>query len=245
MPELLVFIPAWNEAPSLPGVLEELANVLPEADVLVVDDGSTDATPDIARAHGAELLSFQQNQGLRAAIAAGYSYADQHGYQLCGRVDGDGQHPAAELARLLNEVRADRCDVAVGSRFVSGEGFENQRYRLQGVRRVGTSVMRGAMRTLLRHPFHDPMSGMYAANRKVIPLLARPYTSEAPEVEALMRISEAGLRLEEVPVQMRERTAGESKLRGRKAVGVVMTVGAALWMGRRLMLRARKEDAGS
>jgi len=240
MPELLVFIPAWNEAPSLPAVLDELAAVLPDADVLVVDDGSTDETPDIARAHGVELLSFQQNQGLRAAIAAGYSYAEQHGYALCGRVDADGQHPAAELARLLDEVRADRCDVAVGSRFVSGEGFENQRYRLQGVRRVGTSVMRGAMRTLLRHPFHDPMSGMYAVNAKVIPLLARPYTSEAPEVEALMRISEAGLRLEEVPVQMRERTAGESKLRGRKAVGVVMTVGAAMWMGRRLMLRARK-----
>ena len=184
--------------------------------------------------------AFSSNQGLRAAIAAGYSYAEQHGYALCGRVDGDGQHPAAELERLLNEVRADRCDVAVGSRFVSGEGFENQRYRLHGARRYGTAFMRGAMRTLLRHPFHDPMSGLYAVNAKAIPLLARPYTSEAPEVEALMRISEAGLRLEEVPVQMRERTGGESKLRGKKAVGVVMTVGAVLWMGRRLMLRDRK-----
>ena len=154
MAELMVFIPAWNEAPSLPGVLDELAAVLPEADVLVVDDGSTDPRRH-RRAHGVELLSFQSNQGLRAAIAAGYSYAEQHGYALCGRVDGDGQHPAAELERLLNEVRADRCDVAVGSRFVSGEGFENQRYRLHGARRYGTAYA-WRHRTLLRHPFHDP-----------------------------------------------------------------------------------------
>ena len=116
----------------------------------------------------------------------------------------------------------------------------NDGYRLHGARRYGTAFMRGAMRALLRHGFNDPMSGMYAVNDKAIPLLARPYSSEAPEVEALLRISEAGLRLEEVPVHMRPRASGESKLRGRKAVGVVVTVAGALWMGRRLMMRDRK-----
>lgn len=240
MSDLLVFIPAWNEAPSLPGVLDELAASLPEADLLVVDDGSTDGTPEIARDRGATVLSFEQNRGLRAAIAAGYGYAEQHEYRFCGRVDGDGQHPAAELARLLDDVRSDRCDVAVGSRFVAAENGGGDGYRLHGARRYGTAFMRRAMRALLRHGFNDPMSGMYAVNAKAIPLLARPYSSEAPEVEALLRISEAGLRLEEVPVHMRPRESGESKLRGRKAVGVVVTVAGALWMGRRLMLRDRK-----
>jgi glycosyltransferase involved in cell wall biosynthesis len=237
MGDLLVFIPAWNEAESLAGVLDELAQALPEADVLVVDDGSTDATAEIARSHGAEVLSFGQNRGLRAGIAAGYAHAARHGYAICGRLDGDGQHPPAELARLVREVREGRCDVAVGSRFASNDDYRPYRYRLDGARRLGTAFMRRAMRLALGRAFRDPMSGMYAVGAAAIPLLARPYTSEAPEVEALMRIGTAGLRLEEVPVEMRSRSAGESKLQGRKAVVVVATVAATLWMGRRMLLR--------
>ncbi len=237
--DTLVFIPAWNEAENLPAVFEDIAADLPGVDVLVVDDGSTDDTAAVARNHGAEVLSFERNRGLRAAIAAGYTYANGHGYAFCGRLDGDGQHPAGELKRLLEDVRAGRCDVAVGSRFVPGEDADAAVYRLHGARRVGTAVMRQAMRALMQQEFHDPMSGMYAVDREAMALLAAPYTSEAPEVEALLRISEAGLRLEEVPVEMRQRASGESKLVGRKAVGVVVTVAGALWMARRLVLRGR------
>ncbi len=239
MPDLLVFIPAWNEEQNLPGVLEELALELPEADVLVVDDGSEDSTAVVARDHGAEVVSFPENRGLRAGIAAGYAYAHEHGYAVCGRVDADGQHPAAELRRLIDEVRAGRCDVAVGSRYLSGADHEPYRYRLEGGRRFGTAVMRRAMAIVLRRPFHDPMSGMYAVGAAATELLARPYTSGAPEVEALMRVSGAGLRLEEVPVQMRPRTHGESKLQGRKAVGLVLTVAGTLIVGLRLLRRHR------
>jgi glycosyltransferase involved in cell wall biosynthesis len=119
----LVFLPAWNEAENLPAVLDELELVLPEADLLVVDDGSIDATAEVARAGGAEVVSFGLNRGLPAGIAAGYAYALQHGYDLCGRVDADGQHPVMELQRLLARVAEGECDVAVGSRFASGEGF--------------------------------------------------------------------------------------------------------------------------
>jgi hypothetical protein len=239
--DTIVFIPAWNEAQNLPGVFGDIAEHVPNVDVLVVDDGSTDDTAAVARNHGAEVLSFERNRGLRAAIAAGYTYANGHGYAYCGRLDGDGQHPAAELARLLADVRAGRCDVAVGSRFAPREDGDADAdpYRLHGARRVGTAVMRGAMRALMQQRFDDPMSGMYAVNREGMALLARPYSSDAPEVEALLRVSEAGLRLEEVPVQMRPRASGESKLVGRKAVGVVVTVAGALWMARRLMLRGR------
>ena len=100
-PDTVVFIPAWNEEENLPGVLAELATVLPDADVLVIDDGSTDATAEIAREAGAIVVSFGENRGLRAGIAAGYREAHERGYAFCGRVDADGQHPAEELARLL------------------------------------------------------------------------------------------------------------------------------------------------
>jgi hypothetical protein len=237
--DVVVFIPAWNEEDNLPAVLDELSAELPGADVLVVDDGSTDATGEVARAHGAHVLAFPENRGLRVGIAAGYAYAHEHGYAVCGRVDADGQHPVAELRRLVEEVRAGRCDVAVGSRYLSGADHAPYRYRLEGPRRFGTAVTRRAMRVVLRRPFHDPMSGMWAVGAAATELLSRPYTSGAPEVEALVRVTNAGLRLEEVPVEMRPRAGGESKLQGRKAVGLVVTVAGTLLVGWRLMRRRR------
>jgi glycosyltransferase involved in cell wall biosynthesis len=226
--ETLVFLPAWNEEANLPGVLEELHRELPDADVLVVDDGSTDATVEVARAHGADVLSFDVNRGLPTVIAAGYRYAADHGYAYCGRVDADGQHPAAELRRLLERVRAGGCDVAVGSRFASGDGYAPYRYQSSGPRRFGTAVLRRSIAVALGKPFLDATSGMYAANADAVRILALPYTTEAPEVQALLRLHDAGLRVDEVPVNMRPRASGESKLRGKKAVLVVLTIAATL-----------------
>jgi glycosyltransferase involved in cell wall biosynthesis len=237
MADTLVFVPAWNEEDNLGGVLTELAAELPEADLLVVDDGSTDGTAAVARAHGADVVSFGENRGLRAGIAAGYGAAAERGYAYCGRVDADGQHPAKELRRLLQLVREGECDVAVGSRFVSGDGYPPYRYEPSPARRLGTGLLRRAMRLRLGRRFGDATSGMYAANAMALPFLAEPYTSGAPEVEGLIRLAEAGLVVEEVPVNMRERAGGESKLRGSKAIRLVLTVVATLlffgWLRRR------------
>jgi glycosyltransferase involved in cell wall biosynthesis len=217
--ETVVFVPAWNEEENLPAVLADLHEVLPDADVLVIDDGSTDRTAEIAREGGAIVLSFGVNRGLRAGIAAGYREAWERGYALCGRVDADGQHPAAELRRLLELVGSGACDVAVGSRFVAGDGYPAYRYLPSPARRVGTALLRRALRARLGRPFGDATSGLVAANRKALPIMAEPYASGAPEVEALLRLHESGLKVEEVPVDMRERASGESKLRGGKGCG--------------------------
>ena len=190
--DTLVFIPAWNEEGNLPAVLAELHGELPDADVLVVDDGSTDGTAAIARELGAEVLSFGENRGLQAGIAAGYEWALERGYAYCGRVDADGQHPAAELRRLLELVRSGATDVAVGSRFVSGPGYAPYRYGPSRVRRLGTGLLRRSMRVALGHSFGDATSGLYAASAKALPVLAEPYTSGAPEVQALLRLARAG-----------------------------------------------------
>ena len=222
--DTLVFIPAWNEEENLPAVLDELHTGLPHAHVLVVDDGSTDATAEVAQAHGAEVLSFGENRGLQEGIAAGYAFAAENDFEFVGRVDADGQHPVEELARLLDIVRDGQADVAVGSRFATGDGYEAYRYEPSRSRRLGTSVLRRAMRAALGRPFHDATSGMYAANRLAMPALGKPYSSGAPEVESLLRLREEGLHVVEVPVHMRERASGESKLRGGKAVRLVFTV---------------------
>jgi glycosyltransferase involved in cell wall biosynthesis len=226
--DTLVFLPAWNEEGNLPAVLDEIRLTLPQADVLVVDDGSTDGTANVAREHGAEVISFEANRGLPAGIAAGYAYAVEHGYAYCVRVDADGQHPVEELVRLLERVRSGACDVAVGSRFASGDGFAPYRYMPSAPRRFGTALLRRSMNVALGRPFYDATSGMYAVNATAMKVLARPYTSEAPEVQALLRLDEEGLRVDEVPVDMRPRASGESKLRGKKAFLVVLTIAGTL-----------------
>jgi glycosyltransferase involved in cell wall biosynthesis len=231
--DTVVFLPALNEEQSLPAVIDELRRELPAVDVLVVDDGSTDDTATLAREGGAEVLTFPENRGLPAAVAAGYEYAARKHYGFCGRVDADGQHPAAELHRLLDLVRAGKCDVAVGSRFVSGDGYAAYRYKPSPARRFGTAVLRRALAVRLGRPFADATSGMYAANAKAFPYLAQPYTTGAPEVQGLLRLAEAGLVVEEVPVDMRERASGESRITGKKAVALVLTVAGTILLYRR------------
>ena len=235
--DTIVFIPAWNEEANLPGVLDELRRELPGADLLVIDDGSTDRTAELARAHGADVHSFGENRGLRIGIATGYREAAERGYAFCGRVDADGQHPVPELRRLLEMVRSGACDVAIGSRFAPGEGYGDDRYRPSAARRLGIGLLQTAMRIRLGRRFHDPGSGMVAANAKAMPVMGVPYTSGAPEVEALMRLNAEGLRVEEVAVEMRARASGESRLRGTKALKLVITVTGTLlffrWMHRR------------
>jgi glycosyltransferase involved in cell wall biosynthesis len=239
MTDTVIFIPAWNEEDNLPAVLDALSEEIPEADILVVDDGSTDGTAEVAREHGAVVHSLGTNQGLRVGIAEGYRWALDHDYAYCGRVDADGQHPARELARLLALVKADTCDVAVGSRFVSGDGYPAYRYLPSPARRFGTGLLRRAMRLVLDRPFGDATSGLYAVNAKALPLLAKTFVSGAPEVEALIRVAEAGLRLEEVPVTMAPRASGESKLRGSKAVKLVVTVIGTLLAAKLIRSRRR------
>ena len=242
MNDTVVFIPAWNEERSLPGVLAAARDSLPGADLLVIDDGSTDGTADAAREGGADVVSFGVNRGLRKGIAEGYRQALARGYAYCGRLDADGQHPAPELARMLELVRADECDVAVGSRFLPESGKDGERYKPAFERVVGTSLLRLLMRMRLGQRISDGTSGMYAVNRKALALLANDYICEAPEVEALVRITDAKLRLLEVPVHMLQREHGESSFMGKRAAELVLTIGLTLFAGALLRRRHRHQQ---
>jgi glycosyltransferase involved in cell wall biosynthesis len=238
----LVFIPAWNEEASLPAVLEDARAELPDADVLVIDDGSTDGTAQVARDQGADVVSFPQNRGLRAGIAEGYRQALTRGYDYCGRLDADGQHLAAELRKMLELVRSGECDVAVGSRFLPGSGEDGVRYKPAPERVVGTSLLRLLMRLRLGQPISDGTSGLYAVDRSALALLANDYICEAPEVEALVRITDAKLRLVEVPVHMRQREHGESSFHGKRAVELVVTIGLTLFAAKALRQRHQRKQ---
>src|SRR6187200_3401645 len=220
MPGTVVFIPAWNEEASLPGVLSDA----------------------VAAAAGATVISFGENRGLREGIAEGYRQALQRGYDYCGRLDADGQHPAEELARMLELVRAGECDVAIGSRFLPASGKDGEKYKPAPERVFGTSLLRLLMRLRLGQPISDGTSGMYAVDKSALALLADDYVCEAPEVEALMRISDAKLRLLEVPVHMRQREHGESSFRGKRAVELVVTIGLTLFAGELMRRRHQRQQ---
>jgi glycosyltransferase involved in cell wall biosynthesis len=209
----LVFIPAWNEEASVAEVIADVRKHMPAADLLVVDDGSTDGTADRACEAGAVVASLPFNQGLGAALQTGYLYALREGYDCCAHLDADGQHPASEVSRLISEVTADRADLVVGSRYKDDPAAtEGDDYTPTLSRRIGTSVFRFFLTLATRQRFTDTTSGMRAANRRVMSLFSENYSPDFAEIESLQLAVRQGLRVEEVPVRMLERTGGRSFL---------------------------------
>jgi glycosyltransferase involved in cell wall biosynthesis len=208
----LVFIPAWNEEASVAAVIADVREAIPQADVLVVDDGSTDATTARAREAGALVATLPFNQGLGAALQTGYLYALREGYECCAHLDADGQHPAREVARLLKKVEMGEADLVIGSRYhASGEARDDD-YVPTLSRRIGTNVFRFFLTLATRQRFTDTTSGMRAANRRVMALFSENYSPDFAEIESLQLAVRQGLRVEEVPVQMLERAGGSSFL---------------------------------
>jgi glycosyltransferase involved in cell wall biosynthesis len=209
----LVFIPAWNEEASISGVIDDVREHIPGADVLIVDDGSTDTTAATARAAGALVAVLPFNQGLGAALQTGYLYALREGYDCCAHLDADGQHPADEVARLLAEVTADRADLVIGSRYHDPDAeAQSGDYKPTFSRRIGIGVFRFFLTLATRQRFTDTTSGMRAANRRVMSLFSQHYSPDFAEIESLQLAVRQGLRVEEVPVRMLERTGGTSFL---------------------------------
>jgi glycosyltransferase involved in cell wall biosynthesis len=208
----LVFIPAWNEEGSIAEVIAGVRDALPEAEILVVDDGSIDATAARAREAGAKVASLPFNQGLGAALQTGYLFALREGYDFCAHLDADGQHPPHEVARLLEEVRSGRADLVIGSRYREPAHISAEGYRPTISRRIGSSVFRFFLTLATRQRFTDTTSGMRAANRRVMALFSERYSPDFAEIESLQRAVRQGLRVEELPVQMLPRTGGRSFL---------------------------------
>jgi hypothetical protein len=214
----LVFIPAWNEEASIDGVIADVRAHIEGADILVIDDGSTDSTTERARAAGVLVATMPFNQGLGAALQTGYLWALREGYDCCAHLDADGQHPASEVARLLAEVQADRADLVIGSRYAKqteplpGAEPEGEGYRATWTRRIGINVFRFFLTLATRQRFTDTTSGMRAANRRVMALFSDHYSPDFAEIESLQMAVREGLRVEEVPVRMLERTGGTSFL---------------------------------
>jgi len=200
----VIIIPAWNEEAPLPAVLADLHRTVPDCDVVVVSDGSTDDTARVARAGGAAVVELPYNLGIGGALRTGFRYAVRNGYSRAVQFDADGQHDSTQIQRLLDALD-DGADMAVGSRFAASDGD----YQVGKLRGGAMGLLRFTVRRVTKQPFTDTSSGFRAFSPGVLAFFADTYPSEYMEsVEALLMAHRAGFVVREVPVRMRERQDG-------------------------------------
>lgn len=199
----ILIIPAYNEEESLERTVESVKETIPDVDFLVVNDGSLDDTVAICRKNDYPFLDLTTNLGLAGAFQAGMKYAYRHGYDCAIQFDADGQH-LPEYVPLLAEATKN-ADIVIGSRFVNGK-------KEHSMRSFGSTLIKGAIKATTGVTIMDPTSGMRAFNKRMIKQLARGlnYGPEPDTVSYLIKRAHA--KVAEVPVQMAERTAGESYL---------------------------------
>lgn len=204
--KVLVIIPAWNEATVIGEVLDELAATVPNLDVIVVSDGSTDDTAEQARSRGATVLELPVNLGVGGAMRAGYLYAKRNGYDWAVQLDADGQHDPADLTALLEAGRRERADVIIGARF-AGKGD----YHVRGPRKWAMNLMSLVLSPVVGTKLTDTTSGFKLNSRRAIDVFAADYPAEylGDTVGALTVAARKNLAIAQVPVEMRARLGGE------------------------------------
>lgn len=224
----LAIVPAYNEEATVGSVIRALHENAPDFDVVVIDDGSTDATGAMAARAGAAVVKLPFNIGIGGAVQSGFKYALENGYDFCVQVDGDGQHDPREIARLQAAMQADpTIDMVVGSRFLSSD----YHYPAPISRRTGIHIFAAICSRIIGSRVSDPTSGFRLCNRRAIELFARDYPHDYPEVEATVMVFKHRLRLTEVPVTMREREHGSSSITALRSIYYMVKVLLALFVG--------------
>jgi glycosyltransferase involved in cell wall biosynthesis len=219
----LAIVPAWNEDRDLARVIGELRRAVPGWDICVVDDGSSDTTAAVARRAGAVVLRLPINLGIGGAVQTGYLWARAHGYEIAAQIDGDGQHDPQYLASAARPITDGTADVVIGSRYLNPGGF-----RSSAIRRAGTRYLSWFLRLRCKAQITDPTSGFRVAGPRAIELFAADYPSDYPEPEAIALATRHGLRVEEVPVVMRERQHGTSSIGPARTLYYLIKVSLAL-----------------
>lgn len=229
-----VIIPAYNEAASIGAVVQEVRTALgPAVPIVVVDDGSADATAACALAAGAVVLQFPYNLGVGAGMQAGLQLAVAREAAYALRLDGDGQHNPYDALALLAVVARGEADVAIGSRWLSPRNIGQAgatAYRPPAGRALGIWLFANLIQLLTGQPTTDPTSGLHAYNRRAMRYLARHHPQDYPEVETRIMLVRRGLRVVERPATMRPRLAGASSITRPKALYYAARVTVAAWI---------------
>lgn len=237
---MLIIIPAYNESQNIKSVWEEVRKNRPDADVVVINDGSADETEQVCKENGISCISLPFNLGIGGAVQTGYLFAQKNGYDIAVQFDGDGQHDIKWLDAITAPVQNGEADLCVGSRFIReekdirptllGQAKQEKGFRSTFMRRVGIHFFTGLIRLITKNKITDPTSGFRAAGADAIAFFARNYPSDYPEPESIVTAFHNHLRVAEAPVRMHERRAGQSSIDSWKAVYYMMKVSIAILM---------------
>ena len=222
---VLIIVPAFNEARSLPTLIGRLASLYPHYDIAVINDGSTDGTAEAVRKTNARLVSLPCNLGIGGAVQTGLRIARNESYDIAVQVDGDGQTPPDQVHLLVDTIRRSGCDVAIGSRFLTRTGYQSTLGR-----RLGIQFFSVWLSAICHTRITDVTSGFRAMNRRAIDLLSRHYAEDYPEVEAILVAHRAALRICEVSVDMLARAEGASSIGGLRSIAYMFKVSPAILM---------------
>jgi glycosyltransferase involved in cell wall biosynthesis len=224
----LAIVPAYNEADMVARVVRDIRREAPGFDVVVIDDGSVDATAGEAEREGAAVIRHPFNLGIGGAMQSGYQYALRHGYDVAVQVDGDGQHKPGYLNEMLATLQTGggEGDMVYGSRFRGDPG-----YKVPLGRRIGNFIFSIVLSAITRQRITDPTSGFRMTNRRGIELFARDYPHDYPEVEAILMLHAHRLRIHEVPVRMNARGYGRSSIDYPRSAYYMAKVLLALFVG--------------
>lgn len=232
--KILIIIPCYNEEENLERVVARLKKEAPQVDFLIVNDCSTDSSAAICKANGWRFLDLPTNLGIGGGVQSGYQYAAANDYDITVQMDGDGQHDPAYLEAVLAPVIAGELDMAVGSRFITKEGFQTS-----FMRRLGIRIISATIRLLCGARVLDVTSGFRACNKALTAFYARHYAQDYPEPEAIVSAVLNGYRVGEVPVIMQERMGGVSSINLLRSVYYMIKVPLALLVYR-LSIRRKK-----
>lgn len=218
--KVLAIIPAYNEEANIVSTVEDLRRNAPGVDYVVVDDGSRDATRDLCLEHEYPLIPLPVNLGLASGFQTGMKFALSHGYDFAVQFDADGQHSAAYIWPMVEHAESSGSDIVVGSRFCAQK-------KPLSARMVGSELITAIMKLTTGTKIEDPTSGMRLFNKKMIAQFANNY-DYSPEPDTLALVIRGGGVVTEIPVEMRDRVAGESYLNFTKSVAYMLRVGVSI-----------------
>ena len=233
--KVLVIIPAYNEEKSIERVVDNLKEVYPQADYLIVNDCSTDSTAQICKRNGYSFLSLPVNLGIGGGVQSGYLYADENGYDIAVQMDGDGQHDPHYLKDVIEPIEKGEADMVIGSRFIKNEGF-----RTSWMRRLGINVLKGTIKLFSGVRATDATSGFRACSKEMTRFFARHYAQDYPELEAIVAAALNGFTVKEVPVVMNERTEGVSSINWLKSIYYMIKVNLSIVICRITFTRKKR-----
>jgi hypothetical protein len=205
----LVIVPAYNEEANILDVIRDLESIGRPLDIIVINDGSHDRTCDIASQY-VNVINLPNNLGIGGAVQTGFKFACRHGYRTVIQFDGDGQHIAGEIPKLLNSLTEKDAQMIIGSRFLQAHNG----FRSTFIRRIGILIFQMVNSLIIGQRITDNTSGFRAYNRLAITFLARHYPVDYPEPETVILLGKNGFQIGEVFTMMRERRAGGSSITG-------------------------------